>query len=449
MTIALPRPEVAPATPWSFPTPADHTLDNGLRVLLYHLPGKRVAALRLLVDLPTGSEARGAEGVGQLALQALTQGTSRYDEQQMAVARDRLGATCSTSCDSSGGHIALDAPVSRLSGALDLLAEIVLRPTFPTGPVERLMKQRLDRIAADLATPGRRAQIELDSAWYAPGSRGSVPTGGTTDTVGGLTRDAVAGYYLAQVSPETSTLVVAGDLSWTDILAKIEAHLGTWKAEATPRPPRVDDVIGGTRVVIVDRPGSVQTQITLAQPAVRVAHPDLQPLSIAAYALGGGMESRIMTVLREDKGYTYGIKGTIATERHQGRLVISGAVQSEVTVPALMDLFGILHDFTDGGITEDERVTAVEKLAGGAPLKYETPQAIAGTAAGLVAQELPLNHPDVSRMRLRAATTESVDAAFRRHTGLDRGVLVLVGDAATFTEDVRGAGFGDVSVAAA
>src|SRR5206468_2718680 len=125
-------------------------------------------------------------------------------------------------------------------------------------------------------------------------------------------------------------------------------------------------------VVVVDRPGAVQTMLALAVPAVGKSAPELPALTVGAYVVGGGMESRIMTVLREEKGYTYGIRATVQSERYDGRLVVSGSVQTDVTGPAVDDLVDILRTFAADGIDEAERVPAVEQLAGRAPLNYET-----------------------------------------------------------------------------
>jgi predicted Zn-dependent peptidase len=193
----------------------------------------------------------------------------------------------------------------------------------------------------------------------------------------------------------------------------------------------------------------VQTQLALATPAVGLLHADLAALQVASYVLGGGMESRLMTVLREEKGYTYGINAQVAPERLDGRLYIGGAVQTDVTGPAVTDLFGILRIFAAEGISDTERGNAVEQLAGRAPLSYERPGAVAGALAMMVANGLPLDHVDRMQKALRETTVSSVADACRAHISWDRAVLVAVGDGAQIVGELEQSGLGSVTVVSA
>ena len=443
----LPRPEVASPRPWAFPASRRFALSNGLSVVAYDLPGKHVVALRLLLDLPLGAEPVGLEGVGTLAMNALAEGTETLDAQGFASARNRLGASYGVGCDANGGTVSLDVPASRLPAALDLLAEATLRPTFPQPEVDRLVKQRLDAVTAELASPDARVGIELAKAYYVTGSRRALPQGGTTETVGRLDRDAVRSFYCSQVDPATSTLVVAGDLSTVDLEQLVVASFGAWETQGRQRSSHhEDDVVAGPQVVVVDRPGSVQTMLVLAVPAVGKSHADLPALTVAAYALGGGLESRLMTVLREEKGYTYGIRAMLLSERADGRLLVSGSVQTEVTGPAVEDLLAILRGFAVEGVRESERAPAVEQLAGRAPVSYETAAAVATGAATLVANGLPADYLDTTRAALRDTTVASIDAAFGRSAPLEQAVLIAVGDASVITEPLRASGIGEVKV---
>jgi predicted Zn-dependent peptidase len=232
-----------------------------------------------------------------------------------------------------------------------------------------------------------------------------------------------------------------------DVEKLIGARFGEWISVGralTPVPPA--ELLTGPRVVVVDRPGSVQTQLMLAAPSVHMDDADLPAVMVSAYALGGGMESRIMAVLREEKGYTYGISAQAQSERSDGRFVVAGAVQTEVTGPAVDDLMTILRGYAEGGIQESERVTAVDNLAGRAPLQYERPEAVANTAAQVLANGLPDTHVDDQIAALRSTTVARINEAFATGVRLDKAVLVAVGDGAKITEVLGTAGLGDVTV---
>jgi len=446
-TNVLPRPEVAPARAWSFPKAQRFSLANGLSVVAYDLPGKKVAAIRVLLDLPIHAEPSGLEGIAQIAVGALDEGTERYDAQGFANARNRLGSSYSAGADGTGATVSLDVPVSRLAPAFELLAEAVLRPTFPASEVDRMVKQRLDAISSERAQPDGRAGIELGAAWFAAGSRRSVPTGGTTESVTRIDRDAVQAFYTGQVDPATTTVVVAGDLSDADLEALVTACFGDWATLGRTRSlPSVDDVVAGPGVVVVDRPGSVQTYLALVLPGVDRTHADMPGLQVASRILGQGMESRIMAVLREEKGYTYGISAMTMPERLDGRVLIAGSVQTEVTGPAVEDLVVILREFAASGLREGELVPAVEAMTLRAPLSYERPQAVAQAACMIVSNGLADDYVDTSRAAIRATDEAAAHEAFVRSAPLAQALLVAVGDGAQITEALTAAGLGDVTV---
>ena len=446
-TNVLPRPEVAPARPWTFPKAQRFSLPNGLSVVAYDLPGKQVAAIRVLLDLPLHCEPKGLEGIAQITVTSLDEGTERFDAQAFANARNRLGASYGAGADATGGTLSLDVPVSRLTAALELLAEAVLRPTFPAPEVDRLVKQRLDAISSERANPDSRARIELAAAWYARGSRRALPAGGTTESVAAIDRDAVESFYRGQVDPATTTVIVAGDLSDVDLTALVTACFGDWPTQGRVRATAPsDDVVGGPGVVVVDRPGSVQTMLSHALPGVDRNNADMPQLQVAARILGGGMDSRIMAVLREEKGYTYGISAQAAAEQTDGRVLIGGSVQTEVTGPAVEDLVAILREFAASGVREGELVPAIEALTLRAPLSYERPQAVAQAASTIIGNGLADDYIDTSRAAVRATTESAVHEAFIRSAPLGQALLVAVGDGAVITESLKAAGLGDVTV---
>lgn len=437
-TSTLPRPEVAQARPWFFPKAERFALANGLAVVAYHLPGKHVVALNLLLDLPLHEEPAGQEGVAMIAISALDEGTESYDSQGFASARNRLGATYGVTCDANGGTVTLEVPASRLAAGLDLLAEAVLRPTFQAAEVDRLVKQRIDAIANEKATPVGRAKLEMDKTFYAAGSRRAVATGGTAESVAGLDRSKVEAFYRGHVDPATTTLVVAGDLSGIDLTALLEGRFGGWTTQGRTRSAvPTGDAVARRRIVVVDRPGAVQTQLMLALPAVARSHPDFAATQIAARVLGGGLDSRLMELLREEKGYTYGISAQVNAERFDGRFMSGGSVATDVTAPAIADLLQVFATYAEEGLTEDELTKSVDNLAGRAPLSYERSQSVAQVAGLLIANGLPDDYVDSSLAALRDLTVDAVNQAFARSVRLDQAVLVAVGDASLFAEALQ------------
>lgn len=442
-----PRPEVAPPGTWSFPRPRELRAANGLRVLGYHLPGQRLVSANLVMDVPPGREPEGLDGVGLMTARALDEGTAHRDAEEFASELERHGASFHAGADRAGVTARLSVPLRRLPKALALFAEAVIEPVFPEREVSRLVRQRLDEIAQQRANPRARVQVEFHRAVFAPESRQSRPVGGTVETVGRIDRDAVAAYYRERVTPAAATLVIACDLDGVDLAALVdETFGGRSETPAAPFEVPVPVAAEGTRAVLVDVPGAVQTQFTLGCTGTDRHHPDWVPLTVAAYALGGTITSRLDAYLREEKGYTYGVRGGFDPSRRGGTFSISGSVHTEVTGPALGDTLRLVRELVADGLRDDERDTAVDYFTRVAPLAYQTANAVAGRATELVANQLPLDYVDRTRDALAAVTAASASEAFARMIDPAGLTLVAVGDASVVTGPLREAGIDAIEV---
>ena len=211
------------------------------------------------------------------------------------------------------------------------------------------------------------------------------------------------------------------------------------------------------RVVIVDRPGSVQTQLLIGRVGADRHDETWAAQVLGTYCLGGTLTSRLDRVLREEKGYTYGVRAfaqvlrSSAADSASGAtgaamLAISGSVDTESTGPALDDLWKVLRTLAAEGLTDAERETAVQNLVGVAPLKFETAASVASTLADQVEQHLPDDYQATLYARLAETGTVEATAAAVNAFPVDRLVTVLVGDASRIEEPVRALGIGEVSV---
>jgi predicted Zn-dependent peptidase len=284
----------------------------------------------------------------------------------------------------------------------------------------------------------------------------SRPRQGTEETVENIDSAAVRGFYEKHVRPATATAVVVGDLTGIDLDELLGDTLGSWTgstAEPRPVPPVTADDTG--RVVIVDRPGAVQTQLLIGRIGAD-RHARVWPAQVlGTYCLGGTLTSRLDRVLREEKGYTYGVRsfGQVLRSAPDGSgaamLAISGSVDTPNTGPALEDLWKVLRTLAEGGLTDAERDVAVQNLVGVAPLKFETAAAVAGTLADQVEQHLPDDFQATLYQQLAATGTVEATAAVVNAFPVDRLVTILVGDAAAIKEPVEALGIGEVKVVSA
>ncbi|MEU2791540.1 pitrilysin family protein [Streptomyces sp. NPDC007100] len=448
-----PQPSGGDPKPWAFPAPERGELPNGLTVLRSHRPGQQVVAVEIDIVAPLEAEPAGLDGVATIMARALSEGTDKHDAEEFAAELERCGATLDAHADHPGVRVSLEVPASRLEKALGLLADALRAPAFPDGEVERLVGNRLDEIPHELANPARRAAMALSKELFPADSRMSRPRQGTEETVSRIDAAAVRAFYEAHVRPATATAVVVGDLTGVDLDAALADTLGSWTgspAEPVKASPITADDTG--RVVIVDRPGAVQTQLLIGRIGPD-RHDRAWPAQVVGtYCLGGTLTSRLDRVLREEKGYTYGVRsfGQVLRSSAAGdgaaMLAISGSVDTASTGPALDDLWKVLRTLAAEGLTDAERDVAVQNLVGVAPLKYETAAAVAGTLADQVEQQLPDDFQAQLYARLAQTGTVEATAAVVSAFPADRLVTVLVGDASEIAEPVKALGIGEVTV---
>nr|WP_309226279.1 pitrilysin family protein [Streptomyces lunaelactis] len=448
-----PQPAAGEARPWAFPAPGRGTLDNGLTVLRCHRPGQQVVAVEISLDAPLDAEPDGLDGVATIMARALSEGTDKHTAEEFAAELERCGATLDSHADPPGVRASLEVPVSRLPKALGLLAEALRAPAFADNEIERLVRNRLDEIPHETANPSRRAAKQLSKELFPATLRMSRPRQGTEETVARIDSAAVRAFYEAHVRPATATAVIVGDLTGVDVDAVLADTLGTWTGNsASPRPVPAITADDTGRVVIVARPGAVQTQLLIGRIGPD-RHDRVWPAQVlGAYCLGGTLTSRLDRVLREEKGYTYGVRafGQVLRSAPDGSgaamLAISGSVDTPNTGPALDDLWKVLRTLAAEGLTDAERDVAVQNLVGVAPLKYETAASVAGTLADQVEQFLPDDYQAQLYVRLAETGTVEATAAAVSAFPVDRLVTVLVGDASKIEEPVRALGIGEVTV---
>jgi zinc protease len=446
MTSATERPAVTPPQVWSFPEATREALDNGLTLVTYDVPGQYVLSARLAVPLPLSLEPQGLEGLATVMSRTLDEGTQRHSSEEFAELLERKGIALGAGMGEAGLTVDLDVSKRHLTAALDLLSQALREPVFPEAEVSRHVKTRLAEIDQERANPSQRAALELISTFFAPQERAAKPSAGTRESVSAITREHLVDFHARHVKPGGSTLVVAGDLSGVDVRAEVETALGGWTGQAavTERveAARAQDA---ARIVFVDRPGSVQTEFSIA-----AAGPDRRteggwaPFPVLSFVIGGSPNARIDAVLREEKGFTYGIRSGFRPRRRGGLFLTGGSVRADSTVEALGLLLDILDSGRDG-FTEEETRAGVDFIGKTAPGRYATADAVADEAASLALEDLTTEFTTANLRDLATVDAARIAEAYRRFaTG--EWTVIVVGDASLYADGVRALGRGDVTV---
>lgn len=434
-----PRPQVLPPQPWSFPAPRSWRLANGCQVLVFHIPGQHVVSVRLGILSPLSAEPRAVEGVGLVMARCLDEGTQRHTAEEMAELLERKGIALGAGVGERGLVVELDVPARHLQPALELLTECLTSATFPEAEVRRQVRNRLADIAQDHADAGARTALEFIATYFDTGDRASRPAGGTAASVAAITPEAVRAHHAATVRPDQATLVVAGDLGGADLEGVLHHTVEAWVAGAAGEGP-VRGHVGAQspeadQVVFVDRPGSVQTELYVGGPGAGRRDPHgWGAYQVLSFLVGGSPTARVDRVLREEHGYTYGIRAGFRPRSSGGLFVAAGAVRADTTAPALEALLGVLTLRGDD-LTQEEVRAAADFVARTAPGRYAAADAVADEAIALAMDGLAPAFVTDTVEQVRTLTRQQAADAWDAHID-GAWTIILCGDARAHVDAV-------------
>jgi len=450
------RPSPGQPRRYEFPTFERTVLPSGLQVLAVDVPGRPLVSANLVIRRGAAEESAEVAGATILAARAMTEGTERYPGVELIEAGERLGATLHVDASWDAFTVSVDVVASRLGAALELLAELALRPTFPEADVARLREERLNDLLQVKADPRRRVDQAFTSIIYTSDSPYARPAGGDEVTVPRLTPDVLRGVHRSLLDPRRTALVVGGDLAGLGVPRMVEAVLGALGEPSTggaavggrEPEPRVASAVDRPIVRFYHRPGSVQTELRIGHVGLSRRAPDFHAVQVMAAILGGLFNSRLQMNLREEKGYTYGIGAGFDMRRGAGPFSVRTAVQTPATVPSISESIAELRRIRETPVTRVELEAARDYLVGVFPLRFETPGAVVGALGGLFVHELPDEELARYRSEVEAVTIEAVQKAAQDHIHLERLAIVAVGDADAVGVQLESAGFGQLEVIA-
>jgi predicted Zn-dependent peptidase len=494
------RPGPGRPRAYEFPRFERSISGHGLTILAAHVPGRPLLQAQLVVrgeavagaTVGAGAGASGGAGAGAsgedpatagvtvLTARALSEGTEVRDAVAFVEAAERLGASLGASAGWDSFVVHVEVPRARLREALVLLAEMALRPSFPSREVERLRDERLNDLKQAMADPRRRADRLFASVVYDDAAAYARPLGGDEATVAGLDRDTLVARHRQIMRASASTLVVCGDLEALPVQDMVAETFGGWAAPPSPAGPddgaprgdgaRLEDGarpgdgaqpedgarpeegarpdLGrpGRRVVVVDRPDAPQSELRVGHVGTSRRVDDFHALTVMNALLGGLFNSRLNRLLREERGFTYGVHSGFDMRRGAGPFAVRCAVETETTTPAIEDIMAELARIREVEVETDELDAARDYLVGVFPLRFETSGQVADALAGLIIHDLPDDELDVYRPTVAAVSREAVLAAARRHVDPVAASIAVVGDLARFRGPLEEAGYAEIEV---
>jgi len=435
----------APGAPRAFRFPAiEHGGEAGAQLRAVHLPGRPLARLMVVADGGTWTEPDSAWGAAALLSRAFQRGAAGLGVHDLAVAFERLGASPSFGAGTDDAEAYITVPPALVGDAAALLAEVVRRPTLAESDILEVRATLVDEHVTAMTEPATKADRALLSAVWDPMCRLSVGSSGTEATVAAIEPEVLRGFHASRWRQVPLTVIVVGDLTVIDAPAVARRFAGA--GDATRTQPQVAASGAARRILVVDVAGAAQSQVAFGRPGPAHGHADAEALDVALSAATGSFSSRLNTRLREELGYTYGVRATMTRWRDTGLFSSSFSVRTDVTADALRETLAVLDGAIDGGLDDDEIVQARANLVERIPVGLDSPDAITTAVARLVVLDLPDDHHEQRLARLRDVDTSAANAALRQHVATNDLQLVVVGDADAIVDDLRNLDLAPVDV---
>lgn len=433
-----PRP--LPARDVKFPPYQFRTLANGLQVIAVAHHEQPAVSLRLILRAGGSQDPADKPGVAMLAAALLDQGTTARSAEQIASTIDSIGGAIGTGSGSDLTFVQAVVMKDSLDLALDLVSDIARNPAFAPQEIDRQKQQMLSGLKVSYEDPDYIAGVVFDRLVYGYHPYGRPDTG-TPQSIASITRQDLVNFHKTWFGANNAILAIVGDVQPEEAFAGAERAFGSWGRAQNLEVKPVEPPPATRRVVVVDRPGAVQTEIRVGNLALPRRHPDFLALDLALKILGGEGGNRLHRVLRSERGLTYGASADVHALKEAGDVMADTDTRSDTTGEVLRLIVDEMWRLQRQKVNPRELADAQAYLTGSFPLTIETPSAIALQVLNAVFYGLDLSELETFRDRVNAVTPDDIQRVAQRYLRPDRLSIVLVGDASVFAKHLPGAGF--------
>ena len=414
------------------PKAQEATLPNGLRIVLLHDP-KVPTFTAQMVFLSGGlSDKPDYRGLAAFTSALLREGTSQRTSKDIAEQVDSIGATLNSNSGfaSMTSTVTTSGLVENLDQTLDLFADVIRNPIFPADEVEKYKTRTLANLQLQRSSPQFLAQEQFNRAIY--GEHPAAILAPPVESIKKLTSKDLAGFHSTYYRPNNAILAVVGDVTLKELMPKAQKAFGDWqKADVPATTIPAAPAQAASRILLIDRPGSVQTVLQLGTLGIERNSPDYFSLLLADRILGGGPAARLFLNLREDKGYTYGAYSNFGGSRFRGTWASSSEVRTDVTEGAMREFMYELKRLRDEKVSAEELDNAKRSIVGSFALSLEQPQSLLQNIITQKLYDLPADYWDTYPQKVAAITVDDIQKVSQKHIDLDHIQIVAVGDAAT------------------
>ncbi len=429
-------PPPLPSRPITLPSTLQTKLANGLEVVVVEDTRLPLVSYRLALRTGDAHDPEDLPGLMDMMTGLLVEGTESRTSREIADEVARLGATLQAGANSDYTTVAASSLANFSDEILELMADVVLRPVFPENEVDLTKQNTKESLKQQRAQPSFLASEMVAHIMF--GSHPYHVVAPTPESVDSTTRERLIEFHRSNFRANNAVLIVAGAVQQQSILDRVEALFGGWQSgpvsgDDFPPPPKRTS----RSVYIVDRPGSAQANIVIANGGMTRTSPDYFPLLVMHTVLGANASSRLFMNLREEKGYTYGAYSSLDARRTAGTFRATAEVRTPVTGDSLREFFYELERIRNEPVSEKEMADAQSYLTGVFPIRLETQEGLIDQLVQIKMFGLPENYLEIYRDRIQAVTIAEVQDVAKKYVRPDEAAIVIVGDGAELAGQVK------------
>ncbi len=423
------------------PKPYETKLSNGLQVLV--LEDHKLPQFNMQMVILSGGLADSAAQVGaaQYTATMMREGTKTRDSKKISEEVDGLGATlfANAGLSSLTSTVAASGLKDNFDPIMALFADVILNPSFPADEFNKLKSRNIASIRLQRSNPGFLSNEMFQKVMYGshPASRAAL----NAEQIGRLTPEVLQKFHTANYKPNNAIFAIVGDVKPAEVVAKLEKAFAAWKQGDVPKTeiPKVADT-GAAKIYLIDRPGSVQTNLMAGTLTIERTDPDYFALEVMNQVVGGGPSARLFMNLREDKGYTYGAYSNVSSNKYRGTFNASTQVRTDVTDGSMKEMFYEFKRIRDERVPADEFDRAKRTIIGGWALQLEFPQSVLQNAITSKLYSLPADYWDTYPQKIAAVTSEDAQRVAQKYLDLGKLQIVAVGDGKKIADALKAYG---------
>src|SRR5215213_5554724 len=435
---ATPPPPAQPRS-GTFPKPVEETLPNGLRVIVIERRETPLVSAQLLIK--NGGEVDPPElaGLADMTANLLTKGTQTRDATKIAQEVESLGASLDSGARWDSSFAIVSGMSSKIPQALEILADVVRRPTFKSEEVERLRQQYLDNVTLALGDPGTIARFVAARVVFGDSPYGH-PVSGTTESLTRITGAEIAKMHSRYYRPDNAILVLGGDIGAKDGLALATKYFGDWQKPTTPMPSLSAAMESGAskaaRVVVIDKPNAGQAAVYLARTGINRKDPDYFR-GIVSNSVLSGYSGRLNQEIRIKRGLSYGAGSQLDTRRDVGPFLASAQTKNESGAMVADLLLSEMGRLSSAPPSDPELTPRKAVLIGGFSRNLETASGLVAQVGSLALYGLGLDEINRYINNVQSITTADIQKFAGTRLDAKTSNIIIVGNAKAFLPELK------------